>query len=167
MFLSTPTESRLALIPSGRAGIVETLKAMRQMVRDGKKSMRVRGLANSLTLSCGQKDYACEVRKIHAFVRDQIRYVQDINGVETIHSADKVLEFQSGDCDDKCILLASMLESIGHPTKFVAVGFQPGIFSHVYVETKIGNTWIPLETTENVEVGWEPQSIIERIDFFN
>lgn len=169
MFLTTPTTSRLALIPSGKAGIVETLKAMRGLVREGKKALPVRVTAARLTQSCGQKDYGCEVQKLHAFVRDNIRYLQDITNVETLHSAEKVLEFGAGDCDDKCILLASLLESIGHPTKFVAIGFQPGIFSHVYLETKIGDTWIPLETTENVEAGWEPEKNIvqARLDFFN
>lgn len=169
MRLLTPTTSTLGLIPDGKAGIVETLKQMRAQVRIGKKAMPVRSLAVFLTQGCGQKDYACEVQQLHAYVRDNIRYIQDITDVETIHSAEKVLEFASGDCDDKCILLASLLESIGHPTKFVAIGFTPGVFSHVYLETKIADSWIPLETTENVQAGWqpEPQAIAARIDFFN
>lgn len=150
------------MIPAGTPGIVQTLKTMSRFVREGKKNFHVRNAAISRTRHCAQKDYACEVRALHVFVRDGIRYVQDINGVETVQTPDKTLEIAAGDCDDKSVLLAAMLESIGHPTRFIAIGFQPNIYSHVYVETKIGANWIPLETTEPVEVGWEPDPTLIR-----
>lgn len=156
MHLETPTQSSLALIPEGKSGIMQTLKVMSRMVKDGKKNFQVRQAAISRTMQCIQKDYACELNSLHAFVRDGIRYVQDVNGVETLQEPQKTLEISAGDCDDKSVLLASMLESIGHPTRFVAIGFQPGVFCHVYVETKIGDQWIPLETTEPVDAGWQP-----------
>lgn len=89
--------------------------------------------------------------------------------VERIQTADKTLELAAGDCDDKSILLASMLEALGHPTRFMAIGFEPNVFTHVYVETKIGNDWIPLETTEPVPMGWEPDPsrIAARLPHYN
>lgn len=166
MHLETPTTSALAFIPSGRAGIVETLRAMAMLVKEGKKNIRVRERAQALTVACAQKDYACEVRALHAFVRDAVRYIQDVNGVETIAAPEKTLETMSGDCDDKSILLAALLESIGHPCRFVAVGYEPGIYEHVYVETKIGPRWIPLETTEPVAAGWEPPNPPMKLPFY-
>jgi hypothetical protein len=54
-------------------------------------------------------------------------------------------------------LLAALLESIGHPCRFVAVGYsRRNEFEHVYVETKIGHTWTALETTMDVPMGWAP-----------
>jgi len=156
MQLDTPTTTQLVGIPEGFPGIVETLRRMSRYVKDGKKSMPVRQTAMRLTRNCGQKDFACEVRQLHAFVRDSVRYVLDIDGVETVQTPDKTLQFMAGDCDDKATLLAALLGSIGHPTRFVAIGFEPEIFSHVYLETKIGAAWIPLETTEPVEAGWSP-----------
>ncbi len=142
---------------------------MGRLVREYKKSMAVRGTALRLTASCEQKDWSCEVRSLHAFVRDNIRYVGDITNVETVQSPDKTLEYGAGDCDDKSTLLCALLESIGHPTRFVAIGFQAGVYSHVYCETKIGSSWIPLETTEPVEAGWspDPRAIVERMQFVN
>lgn len=156
MHLETPTETRLARIPDGFPGVVETLRIMSRFVRDGKKSINVRQAAMRLTKSCMQKDYVCEIEQLHQFVRDSVRYVQDINGVETVQTPQKTLELMGGDCDDKSTLLAALLESIGHPSRFVAIGFEPGIFSHVYLETLAGTRWIPLETTEPVEAGWSP-----------
>lgn len=158
----TPTTAQLSLIPSGKAGILDTLKAMSRFVKDGKKTMPVREAALSITQPCQQKDYACEVRAIHAFVRDSIRYVQDIQDVETVASPEKTLEYRAGDCDDKVVLLCALLAAVGHPTRFVAVSFEPGVYSHVYAETLIGDRWIPLETTEAVEAGWSPDARMMR-----
>jgi transglutaminase-like putative cysteine protease len=157
MRLETITTSSLQALPEGRAGVEETLKQMRLLVRSGKRALPVRMTALTVVQTQGQKDWAGEVRALYAFVRDQVRYVRDIRGVETLHTAEKLLEIRQGDCDDKSILLASLLEAIGHPTRFVAISLIPGKFSHVYVETKIRNSWIPLDATEPVEPGWAPK----------
>lgn len=150
----TNTTAQLREIPSGTRGTLDTLKLMRVLTRAGKKSLVVRRAATSLTTGLKQKDYVGEIKKIHAFVRDNIRYIKDIRGVETLHTPEKTLEFGQGDCDDKSVLVAAMLESIGHPTRFVAMGFRNGGFCHVYVETKIGKKWFGVETTEPVNFGW-------------
>ncbi len=164
-----PTVATLSMIPEGAAGIQATLKAMSGIVKMYKKNMSVRNQALTLIRGCQQKDFACEVRSLHAFVRDYVRYANDITDVETVQTPDITLQNRAGDCDDKSTLLASLLESIGHPTRFVAIGFEPGIYSHVYVETLIGQNWIPLETTEPVEAGWSPDPIMIkcRKEFFN
>jgi transglutaminase-like putative cysteine protease len=126
---------------------------MRQIVRAWKKSPDLRDLALSHVRGFDQKDWYSEIAAIHALVRDKIRYVRDINGVETLHTPDQILKRGQGDCDDKSILLAALLESIGHPTRFVAVDINGRGFSHVYVETKIGNKWVGLETTEPWDLG--------------
>lgn len=156
------TSSALFAIPDGVAGISSTLKAMSMFVKQGKRDMTIREKALQLIATCSQKDWACEVRALHAYVRDYIRYVNDIDDVETVQDPVYTLEQQAGDCDDKSTLLAALLGAIGHPTRFVAIGFQTGIYSHVYVETLIGAKWIPLETTEDVEAGWGPPALAIR-----
>ena len=126
---------------------------MRQLVRRYKTALPIRQLAMSLSSHNLQKDYVAEVKNIHRYVRDEIRYIKDVRGVETIQTPLKTLEIGQGDCDDKSTLAASMLESIGHPTRFIAIGFTPGLFAHVFIETKIGDKWIALETTEPWPLG--------------
>lgn len=133
---------------------------MRRLVNAGKKSPVVRQLAVTLTKGLIQKDWNNEVNTLYKFVRDRIRYVRDINGVETLHTPEKVLENAAGDCDDKSILLASLLESLGYKTRIVAVGFRKNSFSHVYPEVLHNNNWISLETTEPVNMGWKPRNIV-------
>jgi transglutaminase-like putative cysteine protease len=104
-----------------------------------------------------------EIKRIHAYVRDNIRYLRDIHGVETLQSPPETLRRGYGDCDDKATLAATLLAAIGHPSRFVAIGRAPGKFSHVYVETRIGPRWISLETTEPVDVGWSPSGVLARM----
>lgn len=154
-------------IPSGKRGIHATLKIMRRLTRDGKRYFPLRELALSLVRNLNQKNWLGEIRNLHEFVRDEIRYVKDINGIETVSLPQITVETGQGDCDDKSVLLATLLESIGHPTRFVAVGFSPGHYVHVLVETKVGNKWIPLETTEPVPVGWYPKGVVSRMEIYN
>lgn len=151
------------IIPDGKEGTKLTLNIMRDLVRRGKKSPAIRQFAVMLTNGLFQKDYIGEVAAIHSFVRDNIRYVRDVRNVETIQTPERTLENKSGDCDDKSTLTAALLESIGHPTRLVAIGLHNNPFSHVYPETRIGNKWITVETTEPVPLGWKPAHITSAI----
>lgn len=153
----------LQSIPDGVEGIRETLRNMVNMARAGKKSLAVRRLAMQILADVPQKSWLSEVKAIHAYVRDFVRYTRDINGIETVQAPDKTIEFNQGDCDDKSVLVATLLEVAGHPARFVAVGKEPNVFEHVLTETKIGNTWVSVETTEPVPLGWYPKSYPYRL----
>jgi transglutaminase-like putative cysteine protease len=155
----TQTRQTLQAIPSGIAGIETTLAAMRRFVEEYKTYPEVRELALSLTRGLPQKDFHGEARALFNFVKNSIRYVKDINGVETVQTPLKTLEYGQGDCDDKATVLAALLESLGHETRLYAVGFAPQNISHVLLECNINGEWIALETTEPVEFGWRPQFV--------
>lgn len=126
--------------------------------------MVVRDLALQLVSGLRAKDYAGEVAALQRFVRDSIRYVRDIRGVETVQTPERTLALKQGDCDDKSTLLASLLESIGHRTRFEAIGFQPGQWSHVLVSALVSGKWVPLETiVAGAGPGWYPQRVAERL----
>lgn len=161
MDFANPRPTLFGMLPDGRAGIVATLNIMRQIVRKYRKHPSIRELALRLTSDNRQNDVMADVKSLHAFVRDYIRYVNDTRGVETLQTPLATLELRAGDCDDKSILLASLLESIGRAARLVAVGFKPDSFCHVLVEVRSGNgrTWIPLETIKNVPAGWFPADV--------
>ncbi len=150
-------------IPKGRAGIVETLNLMRGLVRESKKSLAIRTTALSLVQDLEQKDFQSEIEEIFFFVRDGIRYVKDVNGVETLQYPQITLQLKQGDCDDKSTLLASLLESIGHKTRFKAVGFSPGKFSHVFVQAFYQGKWVSLDATMDRPLGWQPPNAVEQL----
>lgn len=133
---------------------------MQQLAREGSRSMLIRGLALELTgagfggpQGLPQKDFTGEARRLFEFVRDQIRYVKDIDGVENLHPAEWVMAIRQGDCDDKSILLAALLLSIGHTPRFIAVAFEPEAFSHVWVQDFLDDKWVNLEPTEQLPFG--------------
>jgi transglutaminase-like putative cysteine protease len=153
-----PRPALLLGMPDGPEGVRFTLDIMRRMVKKFRADPAIRALAESLVADLPSKDYASEVRRLFYFVRDEIRYTQDVNEVETLKTPSATVETRQGDCDDKSALLATLLETLGHPARFVAVGFAPEDFSHVYVETYVGKSWLALDTTEMVEPGWSPYS---------
>lgn len=141
-------------------GARQTLQEMAALAREGIRDQRIRNAAVAITTrgflngtGLQQKDFEGEARRIHAFVRDQIRYVRDTDGVELLHDPATVLQVGAGDCDDKAILTAALLGSIGHPTRFVAIAFEPGRFEHVWLQDNVNGRWIDLETTEPYAYG--------------
>lgn len=151
------TKYALTTIANGPAGIRQTLRIMSKITKKYKSSQPVRELALSIVRGCGEKKWFEEAECLLDFVQRKIRYVKDIRGVETLHTPPHVLRLGQGDCDDKSLLLASLLESIGHPTRFVAVGAKKGRFSHVLVQTKIAGRWVWAETTEPWPLGRGPK----------
>lgn len=167
IYRQLPTTSKLEGLPSGVAGTRHTLKRMAGFARSeqGKLSPEIRHLSMRLVAHCPPKNEICEIINIHRFVRDKIRYIKDIDGVETLTTPEKTLETGAGDCDDKSTLIAAMLGSIGYKTRFVAVGPMPKIFTHVLAEVYSPKTgrWLALETTEPVKAGWYPKRLKYRL----
>lgn len=157
--------SRTALfgVPDGPEGTRFTLEVMRKFARDARTDPNIRQLAIQLTQGLPNEDFRAEANALFEFVRDRIRYVQDVNEVETVATPQITLELGAGDCDDKATLLAALLESIGHPARFAAIAFAPDNFEHVLVETRIGDRWIPMETTKNVPMGWYPDGVVSKM----
>lgn len=142
-----------------------TLRIMKKAANDSltnDKNGTILLLARQLFGGLEQRDWHSEVAALHEFVRDYIRYTLDPDGIELIQTPVKTLELQQGDCDDKSTLLAALLKAGGHPARFVAVGMNGDDFSHVLVEAKSGESWIPLETILPVAMGWAPPDITRK-----
>ena len=131
---------------------------MRRLAKDGSTNIAVRQRAVQLTRFLPQKDFSAEIAALFDFVQNRIRYVRDVQGVETLHTAERVLINGAGDCDDKSVLLAALLLSIGYPARFVAVGFKnPNACEHVFVQTRApGGPWFSLDATMPNRMGWAP-----------
>lgn len=141
---------------------------MRDLARKGKVDPLVRIFAATLVRGQPEKAWFREIRTLFDYVREEIRYTLDINNIETLQEPRVTLQLKFGDCDDKCILLGSMLECIGHPARFAALAFEPDVFSHVIVQTLAAaeGQWISLDTTEPEPIGWFPPGVVDvmRVD---
>jgi len=144
---STPMHATVMEIPGGLGGVRETLRFMRNIARQSRKSLPVITAARAIVQGCQGKDYTCEARTLQAWIQQNIRYVRDPRDVEAVAQPERTLELCSGDCDDQALLLASLAESIGFAARFCAIGVQGDDFSHVLTELLIpGTGWVAAET---------------------
>lgn len=140
---------------NGMRGVAQTVGMMRELVRQGRIDPLIRSAATSLVYLTPEKDAGAEILAIFDHVQNRVRYVSDIYEVETLSTAAKTLQGQVGDCDDKSVLLASLLEAIGYPTRFVVAGYSdPGQLEHVYVQVCCDGDWIDADATEPYPLGW-------------
>lgn len=148
---------QLVSLASGRAGLIQTLQQMRAYVASGKVCPAIRNCALSIIYCTPARDQVAECDAIFSYVRDSIRYTRDVLGVETVSTAENTLMSKMGDCDDQTVLLCSLIESIGYPTRFVVAGyFGAKTYEHVYCQLLINSEWINADPTENHQLGWAP-----------
>jgi len=141
-----PVPYQLGNIPSGEAGTAATLRLMVGLVTQYRASPLVRVTAQRLVSDCPSRDALCQVKALHAFVRDRIKYLPDVRNVETLQTPDYTLQEGSGDCDDHATTLCCLLEAIGKQTRFAAIAVRNGQFSHVSGQVLLGTRWLNLET---------------------
>lgn len=150
-------------IPEGDAGTVgRTVPWMRQLVVEGRADPLVHEFARNLIAS--NPDMHPVETVFRAAQSMRYAYDEEILGKAGVdddtsellqgapYQVEKTLlggpQANIGDCDDRAILVQSMLESVGFPTRFVLVR-GPGRpdFSHVYSEVLVdGGGWAPLDT---------------------
>jgi hypothetical protein len=156
------TVQRLTL-SDGPNGTDETVDAMAKvaMGQFGAGSVRIRNLTLDIIRqnNVAEKDQLGEVKAVHDWVMNHLRYVRDPYGIEFL-TYPETLAFDrtDGDCDDHVILEAAMLGSIGIPTRFITVGFQGKPYSHVYMGAMLNNNTelLPLDPiVKNKPAGWE------------
>ena len=141
----------------GYPGVLQTLAKMRQLVKQCKTNPEIRQAATQAIFLTPEKNQLHEVDAIFRVVRDGIRYVRDVHDVETLSTPMITLAGRLGDCDDQVMLLASMLESVGYPTRFVIEGYHdPRQYEHVYLQVWVYDQWIAMDPTEPYPLGWSP-----------
>lgn len=143
--------------PDGKAGAYHTVGLMRAMVNDARVQPEILQTAHSLIGLSPIHGERSEAETLFNFVRDDVRYIPDVLGIETLTEPAFVLQRLSGDCDDKSTLLAALLESVGKPTRFVLAGYTPELreFEHVYLQTLIEGEWLNADPSVPVPFGWE------------
>ncbi len=153
MYVNTPAprlRARLLELGDGPSTVDRFVSELKRFKLAPAEMVKVRRVALGLVRELPPNADVDEVRELWRFVRDGIRYVRDVRGVDTLQTPSMTLELAQGDCDDKSLLLSAMLESIGYATRFAVSATVPrGSYNHVFVEAfvpKLGK-WIPLESS--------------------
>jgi len=153
------TRGQLIGAPSGAAGVWQTVRLMREMIKGYRVNTQIIDSAISLIFLVPSKDDIAEVNAIFEYVRDSIRYTRDVYGIETLADPVTTLIRRVGDCDDKTTLFCALCEAVGYPTRLVMAGyFGSKDFQHIYAQVWVNNQWIDADTTESDPLGYAPPS---------
>lgn len=145
------------------------LRRLRGLVDRARSDPRLRRLAEQIVSGVRERDAAGERRAVSAFVR-RTRYTRDPVGVEYFQDprllAGRIVSgtVAAADCDDTSALGAALLESIGHPTRFVTGGSRQG-WSHIWLEAldQATGRWHAIDDTRRDRpTGWNPAPLFER-----
>lgn len=157
-------------IGRGDAAIEETVQKMAKIIDVSAKNPLVREWDRSILDGVFVNQRLDEVKAIHNFVRDHVRYTRDPSGWEYVQTPPILLasirEFLEkkaarpiGDCDDMTVLSLSLMKAVGFPVMIKTVGYN-GRFSHVYGMVYVNGRWIPTDTVRPDRwLGWEAPNV--------
>lgn len=124
--------SQVSVVADGVAGIRQIVATLNQLKSYYGRLEVIRMVALRIIAGAGNHDQAAQVTRLASFVRGAIVYVADPLNAEFIQTPDVLLlliarnGFAQGDCDDHCILFATLCEAIGIPAEVVGVTSQNG-----------------------------------------
>ncbi len=130
---------------NGLPHVRSTVAKMAELSTVGSQTYEIRNLATRITAGVPSKQYGLEALALYQWVRDNIRYRKDPLGREWLQSPARTVLERSGDCDDIATLLAALLQSLGHETRFHTVGRTRATQQHVAVEAFINGNWLTLD----------------------
>jgi len=133
-----------------------TINKMKKYIDHYKRLPQIREFTVKIIQTEPTKNQLKKVRRIFNWIKDNIYYVSDIYGVETLQSPIQTLINKWGDCDCQTTLIGSMLASVGIPIRIIIVNTRPfGDYNHTYIEAFVNGGWWALDTTNKKgKVGW-------------
>lgn len=145
----------------GKAGTVETVRMMRTLVREGVHDVAIRDVARRVIVAANARRPLEQLHALFRFVSDRVPFIRDPHDVELLQAPWVTLRRRGGDCDDKAILLAALIQAARLPFRVLlrvigADPTNPARFSHVYTVASIGGRTIALDATHaGTPFGWE------------
>jgi len=146
----------------GEEAIKRTLQLMSEFVKTGSSDFVVIDTARKIIKDIPVNRYD-EAAAVFDWVKHHTRFTRDPWQTETLQAAGLMLyQIQKygiawTDCDDLCILGASLMRSIGLPAGFRAISQDGKNLTHVYGLVHIAGQWIPWDASNNsYSLGYEP-----------
>lgn len=138
-------------------------KALWDMVQQYKGHPVLMDWAGDLIRACDvqPRDPPGLARAVQRYAQDHIRFFRE--DPERFVSALRTLQWGFGDCDDKSIFIATVLNSFRIPTRLVFIRYafrrtdgEIKRVSHVYPEAQLGGRWVALESVHPWPMGKSP-----------
>lgn len=139
-----PMMSSVSAVPTGTAGVAQIVATLDQLKNYYGRLPAIRSAALQIAGPTANHDQAGQVNALAAFVRGAVVYVADPINAEFIQTPDRLLleinsrGFTYGDCDDHCLLFASLCEAVGIPCTIAGVSAGgSGLPDHVIVVAQL------------------------------
>ena len=157
----------------------DRVKLIADLVEEGSQDPYIRELTLKIldSYNVREKDHLGEINAIFDWIKNNIKYRGDVFCRDSYHTARRIVELKSADCDDYTILAGSMLASIGYPVGARIISTKPNIpYHHIYPLVgvpKRGSAlgmidyknmdWIPLDPTiKSFKLGQEARWVKKR-----
>jgi hypothetical protein len=105
------------------------------------------------------RDWEGESKAVFEWVRENIRYTRDPEGLELFRKPLRTVQLGIADCDDMSILICALLGTIGHTLLLRVIGVSSNEPEHIYPVDLLppGNPdyAIALDATRPESMGWE------------
>lgn len=139
-------------LPPGDLGTFYTLSHMAGFVRRDAADPELRSYAEQVVAGTQPHDFEAEVKSVFNYVRG-LPYRKHPVDLQKVIDARSAIAATYLDCVSKSVLLATLLGSLGHISRFAVVRQTGGEFDHVYVETLVGGKWTALDPTPDQNSG--------------
>jgi hypothetical protein len=136
---------RIVNAPGGLEHTKDTVRRMARLATEGSHTYAVRSAATRIVHGVPSKDRRGELQALYRWVRDNVRYRFDPQGLEWVQAPARTLEERAGDCDDLATLLGALAQSLGHKVRYRTVGTTAQRQTHVSVEAWDGAGWVSLD----------------------
>ena len=132
-----------ATFGSYRGALKFSLEAMNRLRQTYSAHPHIRQIAAELVRGLPDRDYGAQADALYRYVRDNIRYIHDIDNVETIQTPLETLRVMGGDCDCQVVLLSALASSIGMVHRFAMISDgSDGTWTHIYVQFLVNGRWM-------------------------
>jgi hypothetical protein len=105
------------------------------------------------------RDWEAESRAVFEWVRSNIRYTRDPEGLELFRKPLRTVQLGIADCDDMSILICALLGTIGHTLLLRVIGVSSNDPEHIYPVDLLppgDSTYaLALDATRPESMGWE------------
>jgi Transglutaminase-like superfamily len=158
-------------LPGGDRGVAKTMELIRHLVDSAIKDPFINRTAIQILQRANTPQYNQRAagQTLYDWVHQNIRYVPDPVGKETVRPANVILEVRAGDCDDiNGVLIPALLGTIGITTRGVTIAAAPDSddFSHIYAEALLDGQWVALDAARpNVVFGQAPEFYKRRAEW--
>jgi transglutaminase-like putative cysteine protease len=119
------------------------IERLKKLIYQDMNHPKIRVLAQQITK--GKTTDLEKARAIYNWIKQNIRYVREPEGLDLYQSPALTVELGRGDCEDASALFASIAKLSGLNVKLKVIAQKPTLWSHIYPLVLINDKYLPYD----------------------